>query len=82
MSCRRASVFPCISVWLRAAEMHLNEALYLQIPLQLKATGGQTCVSFCRKVVRRLCSVDEHVSAHAPPGVEVAGRGGGGRAFK
>lgn len=35
-----AGVFPCVSVWLQAEEMHLNEALYLQIPLQLKATGG------------------------------------------
>lgn len=51
--------------------MHLNEALYLQIPLQLKATGGQTrrCVCLCRRLPDvRLGSVDEHVRARIPGG--------------
>lgn len=51
--------------------MHLNEALYLQIPLQLKATGGQTrrCVCLCRQLPDvRLGSVDEHVRARIPGG--------------
>lgn len=50
--------------------MHLNEALYLQIPLQLKATGGQTttvCV-FAGSSEACVCVVSMNMCPHVPRG--------------
>lgn len=50
--------------------MHLNEALYLQIPLKLKATGGQTstvCV-FAGGSEAGVCVVSMNMCLHVPQG--------------